>query len=276
MNTVLRSVLCLAACVTLGVEAARGDDSVTPARVGAEAGEARDFAGMTFVWIPPGDFMMGSETGDDDERPVHRVTISRGFWMGKYEVTKAQWETVMDTRPWEGEHYVNPDPDSPASHLSFAAAESFATRLNEKGYGRFRLPTEAEWEYACRAGSTTAFPFGDDPGALSAHAWYKANAMDAGTKHALPVGQRVPNAWGLHDMMGNVYEWCADWYGADYYERSPAADPVNTEPGVNHVVRGGAWFYLAEKCRSANRVCYPSSGADGRSGGLRIVLAPGG
>jgi formylglycine-generating enzyme required for sulfatase activity len=210
----------------------------------AMAPTVRNSIGMEFVPIPAGAFMMGSAQGNNDERPSHQVTISRPFYLGKYEVTQAQWEAVMGSNPSR----FTGQPDRPVEQVSWDDVQAFIRKLNEKEGGTmYRLPTEAEWEYAARAGSTTAYSFGDDPGQLGEYAWYTDNS--GGQTH--PVGQRQPNAWGLYDMHGNVWEWVQDWYGT--YAAEPVTDPQGPSSGSNRVVRGGSWRNGARFCRSAYR-----------------------
>ena len=156
--------------------------------------------GMEFVLIPSGTFKMGSDTGDADERPVHQVTISKAFYMGKYEVTQGQWQAIMANNP-----SASPgDANRPVDQVAWNDVQTFLSKLNAmEGGQQYRLPTEAEWEYAARAGSTTIFSFGNDPKQLGEYAWYRGNAQ----RHPHPVGQKRPNAWGLYDMLGNVWEW---------------------------------------------------------------------
>jgi formylglycine-generating enzyme required for sulfatase activity len=199
--------------------------------------------GMEFVLIPAGTFLMGAAQGAADERPVHQVTINRPFYLGRYPVTQTQWTTVMQTNPsgFLGEQ-------QPVENVSWEEIQQFLHRLNAKeGGAPYRLPTEAEWEYAARAGSTTAYCFGDDASQLHEYAWYKANA--GGKTH--PVGQRKPNAWGLYDMHGNVWEWVQDWYGA--YAAEAIGDPQGPSSGASRVRRGGSWSTGAESCRLARR-----------------------
>ena len=228
--------------------------------------------GMEFVLIPAGSFEMGcpsdSEACSDDEKPRHRVTISQPFYLGKFEVTQPQWESVMTDTP-------NPSSfkgrDRPVENVSWEDVQKFIEKLNAKeGHNRYRLPTEAEWEYAARAGSTTAYSFGDDAGRLGHYAWYLSNA---GTE-TYPVGQKQPNAWGLHDMHGNVWEWVQDWYDANYYSAGAALDPLGPGAGEYRVLRGGSLYYDARECRSAYR---GRNGPDVRSsnGGFRLALSPG-
>ena len=208
-----------------------------------------EYNGMEFVLIPAGEFIMGSEYGgeNNDEQPAHRVRISRPFYLGTYEVTQGQWEAVMRNNP----SGAASNPNLPVENVSYEDVQKFIQKLNaQEGGTRYRLPTEAEWEYANRAGSTTAYSFGDDPDQLGAYAWYGKNS-DSKTH---PVGQRKPNAWGLYDMYGNVYEWVQDWYAWDYYQQSFSQDPQGPESGSARLIRGCSWNAdSAEHCRSADR-----------------------
>lgn len=225
--------------------------------------------GSGFAPIPAGEFLMGSSTGNADERPMHAVRISQPFQMGKFEVTQAQWEAVMRSA------HARPGSESRSSHfkgslqpmenVSWDDVQRFLAALNARD-NRFihRLPTEAEWEYACRAGRT-----GDYAGSLDAMAWYEVNSD--GQTH--PVGQRQPNDWGLFDMHGNVWEWVQDWYGFDYYEHSPKVDPTGPVSGSYRVYRGGCWFGSARYCRSAVRG-FDFPGGRYYSVGFRLVRTP--
>ena len=209
---------------------------------GGSAGETRVFDGIEFVQIPAGQFQMGSTSSesDDDERPVTQVRISRGFWMGKYEVTQAQWQSVMGSNP---SRFKNCGGDCPVEEISWGDVQEFIGKLNARSGGRpYRLPTEAEWEYAARAG-TTEERYGD----LDEIAWYDSNS--GGTMHR--VGEKAPNAWGLHDMLGNVWEWVQDWYGS--YPGGSVTDPTGPGSGSSRVARGASWYGNARFCRSANR-----------------------
>jgi formylglycine-generating enzyme required for sulfatase activity len=198
---------------------------------------------MRLVEIKPGTFMMGRPASErasspypavDDETPQHEVTISKAFWLGQTEVTQAQWHAVMGTKP--SRHWGQlGDPDLPVASVSWDDAQEFCWRLSEKTGMTFRLPTEAEWEYACRSGTTTAYSFGDDAALLDEHAWIGGNTCGA----TQPVATKKANEWGLYDMHGNVWEWCSDWYGHDYYAVSPAVDPLGPQIGTERVVRGG-------------------------------------
>ena len=204
-------------------------------------GDTRVFDGIEFVQIPAGQFQMGS-TSYSDEQPVTQVRISRGFWMSKYEVTQAQWEAVMGSNP---SVFPGCGGDCPVERVSWNDVQEFIRTLNERERGtgyEYRLPREAEWEYAARAGTT-----GERHGDLDAIAWYRGNS--GGRTH--PVGQKEPNAFGLHDMLGNVWEWVGDRFGR--YPGGSVTDPVGSESGSLRVLRGGSWAFIARDCRSANR-----------------------
>jgi formylglycine-generating enzyme required for sulfatase activity len=167
--------------------------------------------------------------------------------MGKFLVTQDQWQAVMGNNPsrFKG-------PKNPVEQVSWDDCQQFLDKLNAKsgpGRGKFQLPTEAQWEYACRAKSTSQYCFGDDEARLGEYAWYGNNS---GSK-THPVGERKPNAWGLYDMHGNVWEWCQDWYDGGYYAKSPMDDPAGPTTGSNRVDRGGSWLHDAGFCRSAHR-----------------------
>ena len=204
--------------------------------------------GMKFVRIPAGSFNMGSNSGNSDEKPVHRVTISKPFYMQTTEVTQAQWRAVMGSNPsnFKGDA-------RPVEKVSWIDVQEFIRKLNAKeGSDKYRLPTEAEWEYAARAGSQSKYCFGDDAGRLGDYAWYDSNS---GNKtHA--VGQKKPNGWGLYDMHGNVWEWVQDWYGENYYSSSSSTDPSGPSSGSYRVYRGGSWDSPTGNCRSAFRGRY--------------------
>ena len=224
---------------------------------------------MEFVWIEPGVFQMGSNTGWKDESPVHEVEISSGFWLGKYEITQGQWKSVMGTEPWSGRDRVESDPSHPAVIISWDAVQEFIGRLNAAaGKELYRLPTEAEWEYVCRAGTQTRWSFGDDESELTDYAWYHGN-----TKGAKAVGGKLPNPWGLHDIYGNVWEWVQDWYDEEYYSRSVPVDPQGPTSGLGRVIRGGDFGHI-QGVRSAYRLFYPP---DSRSYtiGARLLRIPG-
>lgn len=235
-------------------------------------GPDRDFVnsiGMTFRVIPAGTFRMGSEAGNNDEQPVHEVTISRPFYLGVCEVTNANGFAVKGFVP-----SGRKEADRPIESVTWDEAVAFAAALSslpaERAAGRvYRLPTEAEWEYACRAGTSTAYSFGDDASLLGDFAWFDRSS--GGRTQA--VGQKQANAWGLYDMHGNVWEWCGDWLGK--YPTAAETDPQGPAEGVLRVPRGGGFSSPARSCRSARR------GGDEpsiRSGivGFRLALSPSG
>jgi formylglycine-generating enzyme required for sulfatase activity len=224
--------------------------------------------GLEFVRIPAGKFRMGSPDGDREarafEKPQHEVTVSKPFYLGRYEVTQAQWEAVMGSNPYtldrSNPYYNLPGmaqritrPSHPAT-VSWNDAQRFINRLNEiEGGNRYRLPTEAEWEYAARAGTTTAYSFGDNVADLDRYAWHGENFATGGTH---PVGQKAPNPWGLHDVHGNAWEWVQDWFDPNFYASSPLVDPTGPAQGSERVVRGGSWHATASSWRTAFRRDY--------------------
>ena len=213
-----------------------------------------------------------------EEDPNHLVNIGQEFYFGRYEVTKAQWEAVMGTRPWEGESLVSTHPDSPAVYISWNDAQDFITALNQTGQGIFRLPSEAEWEYACRAGTQTRFYWGDDLEYENVHmyAWFKDNADYADESYAHVVGQKLPNAWGLYDMCGNVAEWCQCYYHPNYYG-APKNQDWWEAVMPNRVLRNGGFLsgmsdypYYSFDLRSASRG-YGDEDFKCASGGFRLA-----
>lgn len=226
--------------------------------------------GMEFVLIPAGSFMMGCdrnfENCSDSETPQHRVSIPKPFYLGKYEVTQAEWVAVMGSNPSKFKRETNP-----VENVSWNDAQEFVRRLNSReGTNKYRLPTEAEWEYAARAGSTTAYSFGYDARQLGNYAWYLDNSSES--SHS--VGQLQPNQWGLYDMHGNAWEWVQDWYGECYYANSSGTDPKGPGSGEYRVLRGGSWFSFARICRSADRN-YGRQDDRGDGNGLRLAFSPG-
>jgi formylglycine-generating enzyme required for sulfatase activity len=215
-------------------------------------GEVRNFEDIEFVYIPPGKFKMGAQSYEAgcnlDEIPLHRVEITKGFWLGRYEVTQEQWQKIMESNPSHFKH----DKNLPVEMISWFDVEEFIKKLNSKSEEGFRLPTEAEWEYACRAGTSTTFWFGDDRKELEQHGWF---GKGDGATH--PVGQKKPNPWGLYDMYGNVWEWCSDWYDARYYLQSPEKDPRGPSKGTLKAKKSGCWRQYADSCRSASRFPRP-------------------
>jgi len=247
-------------------------------------------AKIEMVWIPPGQFTMGSpeteQNRSPDEGPQTKVTISRGFWLGRSEITQAQWKAVMGTSINElfaqfyAEKQATPNrtltfpkegPGNPMPCMTWEEAMEFCRKLaqQEREAGRlpegweYTLPTEAQWEYACRAGTSGAWA-----GDLDVMAWYGKNS--GGTTQ--PVRQKKPNAWGLYDMYGNVWEWCRDWYG-DQLPGGAVTDPVGATSGTLRVYRGGSRRSSADTCRSAVRGgAAPDNRDDGV--GFRLALVP--
>jgi formylglycine-generating enzyme required for sulfatase activity len=213
------------------------------------------------VEIPAGSFTMGS-TVEPDEAPVRRVTISAPFSIGKFEITQAQWKAVMGTNPSQ---FVGDD--LPVERVTWVEAREFVKRLSALSGKTWRLPTEAEWEYAARAGEPGMWSHGDDEDGLTRFSWFDENARQR--THA--VGTRKPNAWGLFDVHGNVWEWCEDWYGDAAYKGGDAVDPRGPGAGSQRVLRGGSYGSIASGCRSANRYSFDP---DERfvASGLRVVL----
>ncbi|WP_417917201.1 SUMF1/EgtB/PvdO family nonheme iron enzyme [Candidatus Electronema sp. JC] len=219
-------------------------------------------AGMKLVYIPGGCFMMGSDE-NDDEKPVHEVCVD-SFWMSKHEITQGQWQKIMGSNPanfQKGGNY-------PVEQVSWDDAQQFIKKLNGTGK-KYRLPTEAEWEYACRANSPGKYCGGDD---LDAVAWHDGNSGNS--THA--VGGKDANAFGLHDMSGNVWEWCADWYGKEYYASSPKDNPQGPDSGEDRVLRGGSCFNYSQNCRAVYRYGYPPGNRYDFIGFRLVLPLPGG
>ena len=215
---------------------------------------------IEFVLIQPGSFMMGSDKWGH-EMPIHKVTITKPFYMGKYEVTQEQWQQIMGSNPSKFN-----GPKNPVEMVSWEDCRNFVVKLKALvSSHRFRLPTEAEWEYACRAGSTREYCFGDNASDLRDYAWTLANA--GSSSH--PVGAKKPNEWGLYDMHGNVWEWCADWY-AGGYTAGALIDPLGASCGTSRALRGGSWGIGAPHLRSARRANY-SPGDRYNNCGVRVV-----
>lgn len=245
-----------------------------------------DDALLTLVRVPSGAFLMGRAPDEADggarEEPRHQVSVP-AFSIGRYELTKRQWRAVMGTSPWTGQRNVSDDPDSPAVCVSWYDARAFCDALTRyaaatgQGEAPFRLPSEAEWECACRAGTETPFYWGDDPdGArIDDCAWQRRVTRRAGRDCAHPVGRKAPNALGLYDMIGNAAEWCEDdWH--DDYAGAPAdgAAWVDAPRGSFRVQRGGCWHSEPGACRSASRAHgIPTGAPDNRALGFRVVRA---
>lgn len=227
--------------------------------------------GIKLVLIPAGSFTMGSADDEADrgadESPQTRVTLTKDFYLGATDVTQGQYESLMQTNPSD---FKSVGANAPVEEVSWDDATAFCQRLTERERGAgnlpegyaFTLPTEAQWEYACRAGTTGAYA--TDPAATS---WYDRNS--GGTTHL--VGAKLPNAWGLYDMTGNVYQWCADWY-AQRYPGGEVTDPTGPDSGSVHVLRGGGWYYDRSYCRSAYRDFDPGYRANFI--GFRVALNP--
>ena len=207
---------------------------------------------MEMLLVTPGEFLMGQDDGQSDERPAHRVRITKPFYFGKYVVTQKVWQAIMGSKPWTKREHQRDEERNPATYVDWNDCQTFITKLNERlGGGRFRMPTEAEWEHACRAGTTTEFWYGDERGELDAYAWYSENTKDIGEVWAHPVGAKIPSPWGFYDMHGNVWEWCQDYYGP--YSKGTQVDPTGPTSGTTRVDRGGGFSYIAGNCRSPDR-----------------------
>lgn len=256
--------------------------------------------GMQLVLIEPGEFLMGTPETEEgreiNEGPQHRVRITKPFFLGAYEVTQSQYETVMGTNPAKFK-----GTDQPVESVSWEEAVEFCRKLSTREGRTYRLPTEAEWEYACRAGTTTAFAFGatissDRDANFNGNQTYGNGVKGRYLEKTVPVGSYRANGCGLYDLHGNVWEWCSDWYGADYYAYSPMNNPsgpatttewemwdlfrespVNPPSGLatasNRVIRGGSWDNFARNCRSALRIGFAPSGRGGDLG-FRVALVP--
>jgi formylglycine-generating enzyme required for sulfatase activity len=268
-------------------------------RLGVPVEQSVDLGGgvkLELVLVPAGRFKMGSpatEKDREDDEKQHWVMITRPFYLGKHEVTQEQWEKVMGER--RGGFETRPyNPKNPVETVSWDDCRAFIEKLNAlphpiplpKGEGAspvpsppgrgargegFRLPTEAEWEWACRAGTRTRFCSGDADESLADCAWFYANSES--TTH--PVGEKKPNAWGLHDLHGNVWEWCSDWYGEYAGGRMPEQDPAGPATGSFRVLRGGSWGGAPGRCRSALR-SWDDPAYRVNSVGLRVVVVPAG
>ncbi|MCD6506198.1 formylglycine-generating enzyme family protein [Candidatus Poribacteria bacterium] len=221
--------------------------------------EVKTESGVEMILLPGGWFIMGDDKGEVDERPAHKIYVAP-FYMDKYLVTQEEYERVMGENPsrWKGKR-------NPVEQVRWSDAvrycnarsrleglqpcynlETWECDFDADGY---RLPTEAEWEFACRAVTKTRYFFGDNPRKLKLYAWFKENSGG----RPRPVGRKLPNPWGLYDMYGNVWEWCNDFYKVDYYGESPLKNPKGPKTGNTKVLRGGSWNSKAEECRSSYR-----------------------
>jgi formylglycine-generating enzyme required for sulfatase activity len=242
--------------------------------------EITNSIGMKLVLIPRGTFMMGSlesEQGRKQDETQHEVTISKDYYLGVHEVTQAQYEKVIGKNPshFQGAIVGNENADLPVENVSWHDAVEFCKKLSdlpeEKKAGRvYRLPTEAQWEYACRAGSKTAYSFDDEEGLLPEHGWFDRNS--SGRTHT--VGLLEPNAWGLYDMHGNVWEWCSDGY--EKYPKGAVSDPTGPKEGSRRALRGGSWDFQAAYCRSGLRLGNGPSYRGINDYGFRVALSPSG
>jgi formylglycine-generating enzyme required for sulfatase activity len=228
--------------------------------------------GMKFVWIPPGTFMMGSpkeEKGRVRDETQHKVTLSKGYYMSVHLVTQEQWKEVMGNNPsnFKGEKNL------PVETVSWEDCQEFVKKLREKDKKPYRLPSESEWEYACRAGTTTPFHFGQtlstDQTNYNGDHIYGDGKKGANRKKTTPVGSFPANAFGLHDMHGNVWQWCQDSYGD--YPQKDVVDPTGPEKGEGRLLRGGSWSTLPQFCRSAYRD-WDESGSRYDNIGLRLCF----
>jgi formylglycine-generating enzyme required for sulfatase activity len=257
-------------------EPAKTEKTPVDPMLGKEAGDVRDDNGlkMKLVWCPPGFFDMGTGTA----LPKTRVFLTRGYWLGKYEVTQSEWKQLMAAVPWKDQPGEEEGDDFPATHVDWNGAMEFCRRLTdvERRRGRlpegwdYSLPTEAQWERACRARTETRFSFGDDQALLGDHAWFDENRGEA--QHAQRVGGKKSNPWGLFDMHGNVYEWCRDWFDR---ELPGGRDPeVTVRPDAQRrVVRGGSWVADTDSCAAGSRTIVDEA-LRSRSVGFRIALTP--
>lgn len=277
-----RTLLGASAVGLAGIVAGRAGPILAQAASTQPAPSLMNSIGMEFLLIPAGEFMMGASDNDSQalpfERPQHRVRISRPFYLARFEVTQAEWEAVIGSNPYDRAR-SNPFYNLPgmakritrSNHpatVSWNDAQEFIARLNEKeGANIYRLPSEAEWEYAARAGTVTVYSFGNDARQLDAHAWHGGDFQTGGTH---PIGQKKPNPWGLYDMHGNAWEWVQDWFDPNFYANSPQDDPKGPPTGNKRVVRGGSWHITADSWRSSFRREYAPD-YRGISIGFRIV-----
>jgi formylglycine-generating enzyme required for sulfatase activity len=230
--------------------------------------------GMKFVPIPAGTFMMGSpkdEPGRFNDETQHEVTISKRFYMQTTEVTQGQWKAVMGNNP---SYFKDCGDDCPVERVSWNDIQEFIKKLNQRGEGTYRLPTEAEWEYAARAGTTSAYSWGNSADCSKANYgnFILTQECERNPGKTMPVGSFAPNTWGLYDMHGNVWEWCQDWYGS--YPSGAVTDPTGPDSGSYRVLRGGSWYYDARHCRTADRGDN-SPGDRSSSSGFRLVSSSG-
>jgi formylglycine-generating enzyme required for sulfatase activity len=283
---ILAAACCFQATESKPEEPDKAGRSAADRMRGKEAGEVRDDNGlkMKFVWCPPGFITMESvevvpkpaakkddepnrDEVDPKDKPAPqtplkitpvKVVLTHGYWLGRYEVIQSEWKKVMATEPWKGKDFIKEGDEFPATYVDWSEAMAFCRKLTdlERAKGKlasgweYTLPTEAQWERACRARTETQYSFGDDKSTLDEYAWFTDNAANAGDTFAHRPGQKKPNPWGLYDIHGNVWEWCRDWYS----DNLPGGrDPEVTEMGMTRVFRGGSWSDFAGSCRSAYR-----------------------
>lgn len=279
---------------------------------GKAPGEVRDDNSLKLklVWCPPGFVMMeqvetiaesprktgGDEKADEPDpkdkpdtspQPTTKITrvkafVTQGYWLGKYEVTQSAWKAVMKTEPWKDREFTKEGADIPATYISWSDAVDFCRKLTEQERAakrlsndwEYTLPTEAQWDRACRARTETRFSFGDDASQIGDYAWYHDNTFGAREAYAHSVGRKKANRWGLFDMHGNVWEWCRDSYVEKLPGgRDPEVKPVEKIENSNFVLRGGGWPADAASCRSANRIRSLSWFRNGVMG-FRVALSP--
>lgn len=217
--------------------------------------------GMEFLRPPSGSFVMGSNEYDD-EKPMHKVEIT-GFWLGRFPVTQGEWMQIMGSNPSK----FQLSDRHPVDNVSWYDVQEFIAKLNERTEVIYRLPTEAEWEYGCRSGTSSRYYFGNEDAAAQQYAWFALNAN--GSTH--PVGEKLANSWGFHDMSGNVWEWVADWYGSEYYSQSPDSNPQGPDTGIDRITRGGGWYGGSVSLRPAfRRNIPPGTRRDGT--GFRLAI----
>ena len=231
--------------------------------------ESKDPAtGMEFVFVKGGCYDMGDTFGggDPDEKPVHNVCVS-DFYMGKYEVTQGQWKTIMGSNP---SYFSSCGDTCPVEMVSWNDIEEFIQKFNSKTGKSYRLPTEAEWEYAARSGGRKEKYAGTSSDSdLKDYAWYGSNSDN----ETHPAGQKKPNGLGIYDMSGNVYEWCQDWFSSHYYKNSPRDNPRGPSSGSHRVFRGGSWLNEALLLRASDRNDEDPSGSYSRVG-FRLLRTP--
>ena len=261
VNLIKAAVVCVAFVAADGGKISAETPPTAVSAGSVKLPESINSIGMKFKLIPTGTFLMG------ESEVAHEVTLTKPFKMGVHEVTQTQYERLMGVNP---SHFKGAD--NPVHRVSWNDAVEFCRRLSElpaeKAAGNvYRLPTEAEWEYACRAGTATKFSFGDDESELGDYAWYGVNC----DQKTHPVGSKKPNAWGLYDMYGNVWEWCQDW--EEDYPIGSVTDPSGATSGSYRVARGGSWDDTAGFCRSAYRSRYGPSYRSYRYG-FRVCLSP--